>query len=121
MNPADGLLTGEAGDHGGGEVFAEPGRAYAIYLPSANPSGTLDLSGWNLEFEQHWYNPRTGEFQGTPKIVMGGGSLSLGAPPSNTDEDWVVWVRKRLFGGPDADDDDLPDGPGSGVDPNTED
>ncbi|HKX46584.1 MAG TPA: hypothetical protein VJP77_07765, partial [Planctomycetota bacterium] len=33
MAPADALLAGEAAAFGGGEVFAEPGHVYAVYLP----------------------------------------------------------------------------------------
>ncbi len=29
----------------GAQVLAQPGRVYAIYLPKANPTGELDLSG----------------------------------------------------------------------------
>jgi len=42
-------------------------EVYAIYLPKANPSGQLELSGAAPEFERYWNNPRTGEFEGLPR------------------------------------------------------
>ena len=96
MSPNDELLTGEAGDYGGGEVFAKAGDTYAVYLPAANPSGTLDLSGASPsdDFETRWYNPRTGQFQGTVGAVTGGSPIELGTPPGDPAADWVILIRK---------------------------
>ena len=94
MEPQDGSLSGEATTWGQGHVFAKPGEVYAIYLPAANPSGTLNLSGEAGTFEQRWYNPRTGAFEGGARSIAGGGSVNLGSPPSVTSEDWVVLIKR---------------------------
>jgi hypothetical protein len=99
MNPADELLTGESEAYGGGEVLAKAGESYAIYLPSGQPAGVLDLSADPAEFEQRWFNPRSGEFEGEALTVPGGGLLALAAPPSAPAEDWVVLLQ-RLDEGP---------------------
>ena len=44
MAPHDALLTGESGAFGGGEVFAIPGSVYAVYLPEATATGSINLS-----------------------------------------------------------------------------
>jgi hypothetical protein len=88
------LLSGESADYGGGQVFAQQGQIYAVYLPDATSGGTLDLSGTSGSFEKRWYNPRTGDFEGPPEMLNGGGSLSLGAPPFSPAEDWVVLLEK---------------------------
>lgn len=100
MEPADDLLDDEASDFGGGQVFAQPGEVYALYLPKANPSGSLDLSDATGEFELRWFNPRTGDFEGATTPVDGGGVIDLGEPPSNPGEDWVVLVRTPGSTGP---------------------
>ena len=97
MAPQDGLLSGESGEssaYGGGQVFVKPGQVYAVYLPNASSTGTLDLSGVSGDFQKRWYNPRTGTFEGTLQTVSGGGKRSLGAPPSSASSDWVVLIQE---------------------------
>lgn len=94
MRPSDGLLSGESSAYGGGEVYSLPATDYAIYLPSANPSGTLDLSQAPGSFRKRWFNPRTGSFEGNAQTIAGGGFHALGTPPSSASEDWVVWFEK---------------------------
>jgi hypothetical protein len=96
MAPQDGLLSGESGEstaYGGGQVFAKAGQIYAVYLPDATSTGSLDLSGVSGDFQKSWYNPRTGAFEGTAQTVSGGGKRSLGAPPSSASSDWVVLIQ----------------------------
>ena len=93
MEPADQLLSGEASDFGGGQVFAKPGDTYAIYLPRASQGGQLNLNGDNERFRMRWFNPRTGEFEGQRRSFNGGGVRNLGPAPSQANEDWVVLVR----------------------------
>jgi hypothetical protein len=96
MAPQDALLSGESGEstaYGGGQVFAKAGQIYAVYLPNASWTGSLDLSGVSGEFQKRWYNPRTGSFEGTPQTVSGGGKRSLGTPPSSASADWVVLIQ----------------------------
>ncbi len=94
MEPQDDLLTRESSSLGGGQVLAKAGEVYAVYLPSASPSGSLDLSGAPGTFEQRWYSPRTGSFEGALLVVAGGGSLGLGEPPSAPTEDWAVLLKR---------------------------
>ncbi|HKJ67485.1 MAG TPA: DUF5060 domain-containing protein [bacterium] len=104
MIPADDLVTGEStipAGTGGGEstrmgaqVFALFGSVYAVYLPSAQSTGVVDLEDAKGEFTQRWYNPRTGEFEGAVRTLQGGRSAALGPPPHTPGEDWVVLVRQ---------------------------
>jgi hypothetical protein len=94
MAPADDLLSGESGDYGGGEVFAETGSftsdRFAIYLPNATATGALDLAGSPGDFEQRWFDPRACAFVGDAIAVSGGGSVALGPAPGSPGQDWVV-------------------------------
>ena len=99
MEPMDQLLTGAATYQGKnnlvtGQVFAKPGEVYAVYLPDATTTGTLDLSAARGKFVQRWYSPRTGEFVGKPIKVSGGKPVSLGAPPADSAEDWATLIAK---------------------------
>ena len=95
MEPADGLLFGEAPAYGGGEVFALSGRVYAVYLPDASQGGMLDLTGTSGAFDLLWYDPRTGTWIGPPRRVAGGAVVDLGLPPADVDEDWALVARRR--------------------------
>lgn len=97
MEPADNLVTGEAGAFGGAEVFAKHGDIYAVYLPQANRSPAINLSGANGGFTLRWYNPRTGNFEGTSRSLNGGANQALGSPPSSANEDWVALVKRNGY------------------------
>jgi hypothetical protein len=92
MVPSDELVAGENPIYGGAEVFAKIGDVYAIYLPSASPAPVLTLDGSNTTFEQRWYNPRTGNFEGPVVTYAGTAPVSLGLPPADVTEDWTVLV-----------------------------
>ena len=99
MEPADELLTGEPVYSGktcshDGQVFARKGQCYAIYLPLAKQTGALDLRGFTGKFVKRWYNPRTGEFEGTPENVGANQKIELGTAPSEPGKDWVVLVKR---------------------------
>jgi hypothetical protein len=94
MAPADALLTGESGDFGGGQVFAEAGRLYAVYLPNATRTGRLELGNARGPLLLRWFNPRTGAFEGAARRVAGGAPLPLGLPPGSNAEDWVVLLER---------------------------
>ncbi|MEO0421580.1 MAG: DUF5060 domain-containing protein [Pseudomonadota bacterium] len=94
MAPNDALLSGEAGAFGGGEVLAKVGEAYAIYLPDADPAGSLDLGGVAGSFVRRWYDPVTGEFAGEPLTLLGGAPAALGTSPSRPSEDWVALILR---------------------------
>ena len=88
MAPHDGLLTGESGN---GEVFALPGRIYAIYLPQGGRA-TLDLTGCPGNFTTRWYDPREGVFQGYTGTLSGGRPVRLPAPPRKPEDDWTLLI-----------------------------
>lgn len=92
MSPMDPLLTGETNDGkiSGGQVFGQKGKVYVIYYPNATATGSLNLSGDSATFTQQWFNPRTGQYAGSSKTVSGGGSRAIGAPPSDSGNDWVT-------------------------------
>jgi len=100
MESADELLTEESIYFGktcthDGQVFAKKQEVYAIYLPNASPSGILNLSDVSGAFQKRWYNPRNGRFEGSTTTVNGGDSVSLGKPPSDASEDWVILFNKK--------------------------
>ena len=96
MQPDDTLVSGESQDFGGAEVFALPGQVYAIYLPSAASEANIDLSFESgVEYEQRWFNPETGEFEGDISILSSDAQQSLGNPPSRTSDDWVILVSRQ--------------------------
>jgi hypothetical protein len=93
MTPRDGLLSGESTAYGGAQVFVKQGQLYAVYLPDATSTGSLDLSGVSGSLQKRWYNPRTGAFEGATQTISGGAKRSLGTPPSSASADWVVLVQ----------------------------
>jgi hypothetical protein len=95
MKPSDDLVSGENTIHGGAEVFSQKGVVYAVYLPSAQPTPTIELANVSGKFSKRWFNPRNGEFEGKAAIVSAGGSVSLGRPPHSPGEDWVVLIRRK--------------------------
>jgi hypothetical protein len=94
MEPDDMALIGGTKELGGPQVFAKHGAVYAIYLPVAQPTGKLTM--WRIPgtFEQQWYNPRTGQFAGKSRRFQAEGTVSLGEPPTDPQEDWVVLIKK---------------------------
>ncbi|MCK0148210.1 DUF5060 domain-containing protein [Arenibacter sp. F26102] len=91
MESNDSLISSE-GDY----VLAKPGFNYVVYLKNGGES-TLDLGNNELEYEVKWYNPRKGGplKQGKIKTISGNGPRSLGMPPKEKDQDWVVLVVKK--------------------------
>jgi hypothetical protein len=75
--------------------FAKPGEIYAIYLPLQGDC-KLDLTGIEGQFSIRWYNPRRGGAMLTSELdqVEGGHVASLGTPPTESGQDWVVLVKK---------------------------
>ena len=95
MSPADELLSGESGLYGGGEVFAKQGQVYAVYLTKATHDPVLDLSGAPGTFVMRWFNPRSGQMEGSSRMVAGGQPAPLGLPPADSQEDWVALLKRR--------------------------
>ena len=106
MEPADDLSQGAATieigvsrrrkETLGAQVFVKRGQCYAVYLPSAATTGTLDLRDLSGPATQRWFNPRSGEFAGEAQSITGGARHELGPPPSDAAEDWVVLVRRTI-------------------------
>lgn len=70
-------------------------EVYLVYLPSGG-STKLDLSHESSRFKVSWFNPRKGGRlqKGSVRSAQGGSSVSLGTPPSDKDEDWLVVIRR---------------------------
>jgi hypothetical protein len=54
-----------------------------LYFPTTEETGTLDLTNAPGRFVQQWYNPRAGQFAGSPEIVAGGRKVRIGPPPED--------------------------------------
>ena len=74
--------------------LAAKGETYLIYLPNGG-STTLDLSGVQGEFSVRWFNPRVGGplLTGSVKELQSGEKVSVGRPPNDPEQDWVVVIR----------------------------
>jgi len=74
--------------------FAQPLEVYVVYLPDGG-STELNLSNGTSLLNVEWFNPREGGplQYGSVKEVKGPGRVSLGQPPTDTDEDWIVLIR----------------------------
>lgn len=94
MRNADPLVGNEKSGNSG-YCLAKPGEIYLIYLPEGG-AAELDLAGVDGEFTVKWFNPRAGGPLAKSAVgsVRGGGKVALGLPPSDSDEDWVVAVRR---------------------------
>lgn len=105
MEPADDRLLGaQAGD----QVFSAAGDTHALYLLDGTAGRRIELAAG--EWQQRWFDPRTGVFDSVVRPVSGG-MLDLGEAPAEQQQDWVVLLRR-------SDDGDAPDGPdGPDVEP----
>ncbi|RDV29352.1 DUF5060 domain-containing protein [Alteromonas aestuariivivens] len=68
---------------------------YLVYLPQGGQA-TLDLSVDSGTFQVQWFDPRNGGVlrQSNVKRVSGGERVSLGKPPENADEDWLILLSR---------------------------
>ena len=99
MEPADELLEGESVYKGktsthDGQVFAKAGQCYTLYFPSAQDTGTLDLTAARGQFTKRWYNPRTGRFTGKDAQIKGGSKITVGVPPEDPGKDWTLLIKR---------------------------
>ena len=88
MVPMD-EATSDANDY----VLAKKDEAYVIYQKMGEKSST-SLNGINGSFSMSWYNPRTGSFEGDVQTVRANGDLRIGAPPADSEKDWVILLKK---------------------------
>ena len=88
-------LIGNASDEKEKYCLAKEGQHYLIYLAYTSTT-TLDLSDQEGSFSVIWFNPRTGEgnLKGSVESVVGGQQVSIGNPPDDADEDWVVIISR---------------------------
>jgi hypothetical protein len=88
-------LVGNAERGNSGYCLAEEGGSYVVYLPEGG-EGRLDLRGVEGRFGVRWYDPRRGGGMqlGSVETVEGGVEVSLGLPPMERSEDWVIYVRR---------------------------
>jgi hypothetical protein len=89
-------LLGNTRDDNSKFCFTKPGELYLVYLPNGG-STDLDLTGASGTFTVSWFNPRAGGklAPGSVKSVKGGAKVSLGNPPADTGEDWLIVVQAR--------------------------
>jgi hypothetical protein len=94
MTNADPLVGNPSHDNSR-YCLAKPGAVYVVFLPSGGTGG-LDLGDAAGKFRVEWYNPRTGGAlqAGSVREIRGPGNRSLGDPPSDPSQDWVVLVRR---------------------------
>ena len=87
MSSADDLVST-------GWCFAKQGEIYAVYLPEG---GTAELKLKAGDHTVQWFNPRKGGNlqNGSVAHVTGPGSVSVGNPPRDPDQDWVVLCQKK--------------------------
>jgi hypothetical protein len=85
MTPNDRLVSN-------GWCLAKEGEVYCVYLPQGGGSN-IQLSEGRYSVE--WFNPRNGGnlTSGSIKEVSGPGEVSIGQPPEEPNNDWVVLVR----------------------------
>jgi hypothetical protein len=93
MQNADALIGNVENDNSK-YCLAKTGETYVIFLPKGGTTD-LNLSADPRTFKVKWFNPRTGEklANGSIKSVKGGAVVSVGQPPKEADQDWVVLVR----------------------------
>ena len=77
-----------------GYVFSDASSVFAIYLRADAAEARLTLPAGS--FDVRWLDPRTGGplRTGSVERVQGGDAVSLGAPPSAPQQDWVVKVTR---------------------------
>ncbi|MEQ1824770.1 MAG: DUF5060 domain-containing protein [Pirellula sp.] len=93
MENAD-LLVGNPSNDNSKFCFAKPGSLYLVYLPNGG-STELDLSNASGQFSVRWFNPRQGGdlSKGNVASVSAGSKVSLGEPPEDSSEDWLIVVQ----------------------------
>ena len=90
MNPADDL-TSDTSSY----CLASTDKVYAVYRQRGGNSINLNLGESGKQFSVSWFDPRNGgELQsGTVPSVAATGTVSLGSPPTDEHEDWVILIR----------------------------
>jgi hypothetical protein len=94
MKNADELVGNEKRDNSR-YCFAKVNDTYLVYLPSGG-AASLDLSKAGGLFAVEWFDPRNGGplKKGSLSAIKAGANTTLGLPPDNPDQDWLVVVRR---------------------------
>ena len=92
MQPYDDLVSG---DEMLNFSFAKLDDTYVVYLAEGGEA-TLDLSNVSGAYTLKWFDPRSGGsfLSGSILEIEAGASRSLGIPPNNPSEDWVVLIER---------------------------
>ena len=95
MRNADRLIGNEKSDTRK-YCLAKLGELYLVYLPKGGTT-ELDLTAVRGSFEVKWFNPRAGGPLQTGPLtsVAGGGTVTLGPPPADASQDWLILVRPQ--------------------------
>jgi hypothetical protein len=95
MKSADELVGNDQHDNSR-YGFAKANELYLVYLPAGDTT-QLDLSNASGQFTVSWFDPRNGGplKKGSVSTVKAGANVSLGTPPENTTEDWLIVVRRN--------------------------
>ena len=88
-------LVGNAANENTRFCLGREDEVYVVYLLEGGTT-EIDLSEAKGTYSISWYNPRTGGklSRGSIKSVRAGREVSLGKPPSDPNEDWVVLIAK---------------------------
>ncbi|RNC90255.1 MAG: PKD domain-containing protein [Allomuricauda sp.] len=91
MQSADELTTNDLA-----YCLAQENEVYVIYLPGSETTN-LNLTQADGSYSVQWFDPINGGplQNGSILNLVGGLERDLGVPPSNTDADWVVLIKKK--------------------------
>ena len=91
MSNRNDLVSGSGNN--ANRCLANPGTEYVVQLYNGG-TATLDLTDASGPFQIRWFDPRDGGAMQTGSVdsVTGGGVVSLGDPPADPAQDWIVHV-----------------------------
>jgi hypothetical protein len=94
MGNADALIGNDKHDNSK-YCLAKPGSVYLVYLPDGGTT-EIDLSDAHGTFTVQWFDPRHGGplQQGSVTKVQGGRNATLGTPPKEMTDDWLIIVSR---------------------------
>jgi len=72
---------------GPASCLGKSGELYILYFPQG---GRADVKLTDDQYRGRWYNPRTGNWEGTCQ----GSGPGWTTPPTPDDDDWVLWLQK---------------------------
>jgi hypothetical protein len=78
---------------GGAFCLADPGRLYAVYLPTGRRVRVKLLPG---TYDARWFNPRSGKTRALPRLEHGGGAAGTtwAAPEPPDHGDWALLLTR---------------------------